>query len=473
MYLAALPTFLPHVTLRRGSLICVLGSLALSLAATSQSLNQPSSGTQEWRQFRGPGARGIAADSGLPITWSPTENVVWTATVPGMGWSSPIVTGDLIVVTSVVSSVPGERPVSGLYHGGERPVPTDRHRWVVFAYDVETGELSWETELHAGVPEMSRHLKNSYASETPVTDGQRIYVYFGNVGLFALDIEGHVLWERSWPMVRTRFGWGMAASPALHEGRLYIVNDNDDQSFVTAVDAVTGEDFWTVLRDEGTNWATPFIWENEQRIELVTSGTDRVRSYDLDGELLWQLGGMSSITIPTPFTEFGLLYLASGYVGDEHRPVFAIRPGAAGDISVVAGETSNDHVAWSLAQGSPYNPTPLVYGDQYYTLYDRGFMTAHDARTGEEIYDKQRISAATAYTASPWAYSDRIFTASEDGDTYVLQAGEEFEVLGVNSLDEMIMATPAIARGSLFLRTASRLYRIAEEEASAPNASAP
>ncbi|HJO04857.1 MAG TPA: PQQ-binding-like beta-propeller repeat protein [Acidobacteriota bacterium] len=440
----------------------LLGALALGVAATPQAPDGPPSGSQDWRQFRGPGGRGIAVDPVLPTTWSATDNIVWSATVPGMGWSSPIVTGDLIVVTSVVSSVAGEEPVPGLYFGGERPAPTDPHRWVVYAHDVGTGELRWETELHAGIPDMPRHLKNSYASETPVTDGKWIYVYFGNVGLFALDMDGEVLWERRWPRVQTRNGWGTAASPALHKGRLYIVNDNDDQSFMTAVDAVTGEDFWTVLRDEGTNWATPFIWENEQRTEVVTSGTDRVRSYDLDGKLLWGLGGMSSITIPTPFTEFGLLYLASGYVGDEHRPVYAIRPGASGDIPVVAGETSNDHVAWSLAQGSPYNPTPLVYGDQYYTLYDRGFMTAHDARTGEEIYDKRRISAATAYTTSPWAYNDRIFVASEDGDTYVLRAGEEFEVLGVNSLDEMIMATPAMARGSLFLRTASRLYRIAE-----------
>ncbi len=439
--------------------------LALGLAVTSQALSglpsQPSDG-QEWRQFRGPGGRGIADDSALPTNWSTTDNVVWNAPVPGMGWSSPIVTGELIVVTSVISSAPGEEPTPGLYFGGERPTPTDPHRWVVYAYDVETGKLRWETELHRGVPDTPRHLKNSYASETPVTDGKRIYVYFGNIGLFALDLEGSVVWERRWPMVQTRNGWGTAASPALHEGRLYIVNDNDDQSFIASVDAVTGEDFWTVLRDEGTNWATPFIWENEVRTEVVTSGTDRVRSYDLDGKPLWELGGMSSITIPTPFTEFGLLYLASGYVGDEHRPVFAIRPGAGGDISILKGETSNDHVAWSLPQGSPYNPSPLVYGDQYYTLYDRGFMTAHDARTGEEIYDKRRISAATAYTASPWAYKDRIFAASEDGDTYVIRAGAEFEVLGINSLDEMIMATPALARGSLFLRTASRLYRITE-----------
>jgi len=439
-----------------------VGALALGLAATPLVPTGPSLAAQEWRQFRGSGGRGIAADPMLPTAWGTTENVVWAAPVPGMGWSSPIVTGDLIVVTSVVSSEPAEEPVPGLYFGGERPAPTDRHRWVVFAYDVDTGELRWETELHTGAPDTARHLKNSYASETPVTDGERIYAYFGNVGLFALDMQGEVLWERRWPMVETRNGWGTAASPALHEGRLYIVNDNDDQSFIAAVDAVTGEDFWTVLRDEGTNWATPFIWENEQRTEVITSGTDRVRSYDLEGELLWELGGMSSITIPTPFTEFGLLYLASGYVGDEHRPVFAVRPGAVGDISIVAGEASNDYVAWSLAQGSPYNPTPLVYGDQYYTLYDRGFMTAHDALTGEEVYDKRRISAATAYTASPWAYNDRIFAASEDGDTYVIRAGAEFEVLQVNSLDEMIMATPAMARGSLFVRTASRLYRIAE-----------
>jgi hypothetical protein len=188
-----------------------------------------------------------------------------------------------------------------------------------------------------------------------------------------------------------------------------------------------------------------------------------VRSYDLDGKLLWEFGGMSSISIPTPFSSHGLLYITSGYVGDQVRPVYAVKPGAHGDLTLAAGETSNSGIAWYLPQAGPYNPSPLVYGDYYYTLLDRGFLTAHEASTGKEVYGKQRLDpAAGAFTASPWAANGKLFLLSEDGDTFVVQAGAEYKLIGKNSLDEMCMATPAIARGSIVIRTASNLYRIAK-----------
>ena len=223
-----------------------------------------------------------------------------------------------------------------------------------------------------------------------------------------------------------------------------------------------GREIWRVKRDEKSNWATPFVWQHDGRAEIVTPGTTKVRSYDLDGKALWELGGMSSITIPTPFARHGLLYVTSGYVGDQVRPVFAIKPGARGDISLKAGETSSAFVAWFYPQAGPYNPSPLVYGDIYYTLFDRGFFTAHDARSGAVVYPRVRLDeAAAAFTASPWAYDGKVFALSEDGDTFVIQAGKEYKLLGKNSLDEMCMATPAIGRGSLFIRGASNLYRIA------------
>ena len=206
------------------------------------------------------------------------------------------------------------------------------------------------------------------------------------------------------------------------------------------------------------------MWENEQRSEVITAGTDRVRAYGLDGELLWEFGGMSSIAIPQPFTAHGLLYVSSGYVGDQKRPVFAIRPGASGDISLADGASSNEWIVWFLPQAGAYNPTPLVYGNYFYTLLDRGFFTMHDAKTGDEIYGKQRIErGAAAFTASPWAYNGKIFVLSEDGDTYVIDSGKEFEVVAKNSLDEMCMSTPAIADGGLYIRTRSKLYRISNQ----------
>ena len=438
---------------------------AAGIAASTAAAARVSPGVQavqNWTQFRGPGAMGVAEDPSLPDTWSTTENVAWRTDVPGRGWSSPIVVGDLVVVTSVISSVEEEEARKGLYFGGERPTPTVPHRWVVLAVDWSSGEIRWQREVHGGVPGTGRHLKNSLASETPVSDGERIYAYFGNVGVFCLDLDGNLLWSKMFEPAQTRYGWGTASSPVLHEGRLYIVNDNDEQSFLVALEAASGDEIWRVNRDEGSNWATPFIWENAERTEIVTPGTGKVRSYDLGGNLLWELSGMSSITVPTPFSKFGLLYLASGYIGDQRRPVYAVRPGASGDITLEEGTTSNEHIAWFLPQGGPYNPSPIVYGDYYYTLLDRGFFTCHDARTGQEVYRRQRITRGTGFTVSPWAYNGKIFVLSEDGDTFVIRAGPEFEILGINSLDEFSMATPAIVRGSLFLRTATKLYRIAE-----------
>jgi len=427
---------------------------------------QVSEADDRWPQFRGPGARGISDESGLPTLWSTTENVTWVTDVPGLGWSSPIVWGDSVYLTTVVSADRVEEPLGGLYRGRETWRPSQaEHRWLVYAIDVETGAVEWEREVHRGAPGHGHHLKNTLASETPVTDGESVYVAFGNVGVFCLDTNGALRWSYELDASDTRLGWGTAASPVLFGDRLFLVDDNDEQSYLLALSTESGRELWRADRDEGTNWSTPYIWENELRTEIVTTGTDKVRSYDLAGNLLWELTGMSSITIPTPFAEFGLLYLSSGYLGDQHRPVFAIRPGASGDISLRGSETRNDFIVWSQPQAAPYNPSPIVYDDYYYTLLDRGYFTCHDAQTGEEVYARQRIQVGAAFTSSPWAYDGKIFALSEDGDTYVIRAGPTFEVTGRNSLNEFTMATPAIAHGSLFIRTRSKLYRITEDVA--------
>ena len=417
---------------------------------------------ENWPQFRGPSSSGVSSGADLPEAWSATENVGWRTEIPGRGWSSPVVWGDKIFVTSAIKEAGEPEPVKkGLYFGGNRPAPKEPHRWMTYCVDWDSGKIVWEKLADRGAPEHGHHLKNSFASETPVTDGQRVYAYFGNVGLFCCDTDGNDLWSRRWGSFPTRFGWGTAASPVVHQDRIYLVNDNDAESFLVALDKRTGEQIWRVERDEKSNWATPFIWENEKRTEIVTPGTGKVRSYSLDGELLWELGGMSSITIPTPFAGSGLLYVTSGYVMDRRKPVFAIRPGASGDVSLEADQTGNEYVAWCQKTAGPYNPSPIVYGDYLYVLYDRGFLACYDAKTGEEVYGKRRIGAG-AFTSSPWAYEGKLFCLSEDGDTFVIRAGPEFEVLRKNSLGELCMATPAIVRRSLIIRTESALLRIDE-----------
>jgi outer membrane protein assembly factor BamB len=428
---------------------------------------------QNWPQFRGPRAGVAADDPRLPDRWTTTENVAWRIDVPGRSWSSPVVWNDHVFVVTAINaknSHPSLNPVitylarslGGTMSGADINKTTDEHRWVVHDIDFDTGRIRWEREIRAAVPLQPVHQKNSFASETPVTDGERVYVYLGYIGLFAFDLNGTPVWSKPLDAPKMRSGWGTASSPVLHDGRIYVVSDNDDRSFVAAFDARTGNQIWRTEREgEGSNWSTPFVWQNDRRTELVTTGTRKVRSYDTDGRLLWELAGMTSIHAVTPVAGQGLLFVSSGYFPDNPRPTYAIRPGATGDISLKAGESSNAFIAWSNPTLASAYPSPLVFGEQYYTLMDRGFLTSNDPKTGKEIYGRQRIASDSGtFTASPWAYNGKIFAISEDGETFVMQAGPEFKLLGRNALDEMTLATPAVARGSLFIRTASKLYRI-------------
>ncbi|HOZ48297.1 MAG TPA: PQQ-binding-like beta-propeller repeat protein [Candidatus Hydrogenedentes bacterium] len=437
---------------------------ALSASATTEAV-------ANWPQFRGPGALGVAEAEGLPDRWSSTENIAWKTNIPGRGWSSPVVWGDRVFLTTAVSLGETEELKKGLYFGGNRQdAPESVYQRKVFCLDLDSGRVRWEQQVHEGPPATPIHAKNSYASETPATDGERIYALFGNLGLYCLDMDGAVLWVKEFAPNKMRFGWGTASSPVVRDGRVYLVNDNDEDSYLLALDAKTGDEVWRVSRDEKSNWSTPYLWENERRVEIVTAGTDLVCSYGLDGAPLWWLKGMSAITIATPYASDGLLYVSSGYVGDKRRPLYAIRPGAAGDISLASGETSNEWIAWSVPQAAPYNPSTLVYDGRLYVLYDAGFLACFGAQDGTVRYDRQRIPDGRAFTASPWAYDGKVFCLDEDGVTFVFRAGDAFELMHTNPLakDDMGMASPAIVGDRLLIRTSARLYCVRAMAAPGP-----
>ena len=280
--------------------------------------------TDNWPQFRGPNAGVAADDPALPDTWSETENVVWKTPIPGMGWSSPVVWGDHVFLTSAISAGKEAAPVKGLYDPGDEHGKTKAaadHRWVVYDIDFNTGKIRWTRELQVGTPPVLRHLKNSFASETPVTDGERVYVYFGSIGLLAaLDMNGKTVWTKELGAYNGPQEFAPAASPILHNDRVYVVSDNTTESFLAAFDRKTGREIWRVQREEVENWATPAIWENDLRTEIVTNGRRKVRSYDLDGKLLWEFAGMTVNVVPTPFSKHGLLYLSSGLPGGRSAP---------------------------------------------------------------------------------------------------------------------------------------------------------
>lgn len=430
---------------------------------TAACLSLPVTGlAADWPQFRGPGARGVAEGATFPDRWSTTENVAWKVEIPGRGWSSPIVAKGKVFLTTAVSRGETEEPRKGLYLGGERPPSAVPHEWWVYCLDLGSGKVRWQEKVHEGAPPGPVHLKNTYASETPVASDSAVYCLFGGVGVFAFSHEGKRLWSKRVEPRRMRGGWGTAASPALYRDRLYLVNDNEEQSYLQALDTRTGREVWRVARDEKSNWATPFVWENSRRTEIVTAGTGRVRSYALDGKELWSLKGMSGITIATPYADGDLLYVTSGFIASPLRPIYAIRPGASGDISLPQGLTASEFIAWCNWSAAPYNPSTLLYRGRLVVLLDRGALSVYDAATGKPLFERRRIPEGRAFTASPWAAAGKIYCLDEDGATFVFRADDNMELLHVNRLaaDDMGMATPAIAGDRLLIRTSKRLYCI-------------
>ncbi len=414
--------------------------------------------TQNWPQYRGAQSDGLGEGATLPETWSQTENVVWKTRDPGWGWSSPIVWGKRVFVTSAVGEKELPTPHVGGYPGGHLR-QDDVHRWMLYGLDFDSGKIVWEFQAHQGIPPMERHPRNSYASETPVTDGERVYAYFANIGLFCCDFDGRKLLERRYEAYPMRDGWNTGTSPVLHGDRIFIQNDNEKDSWLEALDKRTGQVLWRVARDERSTWSTPYVWETGARTELVTIGSNKIRSYDLsDGKVLWELRGTAGLVSQIPVAKDGLLYVGAGY---HYGPLYAIRPGASGDITLRDEENSNEWIVWHQRRGSSIHPGYLISGGRLSVLYDSGLFATYDAKTGADIIPRQRLNTGFGrFYASPWAYHGRMFLLNENGDTWVIEDGAKFKMLHKNSLGDVAWATPAIARGSLFIRTYQHLFRL-------------
>ncbi|HJS73273.1 MAG TPA: PQQ-binding-like beta-propeller repeat protein [Vicinamibacteria bacterium] len=413
---------------------------------------------ENWPSFRGPNAAGIADGLSLATRWDGvrSENVEWKTKLEGLGHSSPIVWGDRIFVTSAVSGDPDSIFVHGLDGRIDRRSDRSEHRFVVYSLRASTGEVLWEREASRAIPKIQRHPKNSYASPTPVTDGKHVIAYFGSEGLYAFDFDGNLLWKRDLGTIDAgasyddTYDWGVGSSPALYRGMVFVIADSQAGSFLAAFDAATGEPVWRVERQVISSFSTPLIHEGEKRVELVTNGAEVMHGYDpLTGRELWHLAGSSKNTTPTPIAARGLFFITSGY---RMNPIFAVRPGGTGDI------TETDFVAWKSSRDGSYMTTPIVYGDLLYTCQNNGVLAAYRAESGVRVY-QERI-ATGAFSASPIASDGRLYFTSEDGDVYVVAAGEEFELLATNPMGEVLMATPAAAPGRLFIRGQHHLFSI-------------
>jgi outer membrane protein assembly factor BamB len=467
--------------LHRYSIHLVSSAIALSLGAAWAA--KPA-----WPMFRGPDANPIAQKGRLPEEWSKTQNVEWAAEIPGRGWSSPIVCGRRVFLTTVATEGKSKPPQIGTEYSNEyvaemmkqglserevlervtaRDIELPKEvmlHYYLYSLDIRTGEVLWKREFHSGQPPEGRHRKNSFASETPVTDGKLVYVYAANLGLYAYDMKGGQVWHTPLDAYPIYLDFGTGGSPALWGDMLLIVNDNEKQQFIAAFRTDTGKLVWRTNRDlapkgdgppRRSGWVTPFVWKNPQRTEVVTVGPGVAVSYDAGGKELWRLSGMSGTPIPSPFAYEGLLYVNGG----RGAPLFAIRPGATGDLMPGKDGKQGDFVAWSEPRGGTYLPTEVAYDGALYVLSETGILSRFDAKTGKLAY-RSRIDAGGAFTSSPWAYNGKVFCLSEEGKTVVIAAGEKFELLHVNLLDEMAQATPAIVGDRLLLRTESRLYSI-------------
>jgi outer membrane protein assembly factor BamB len=430
-------------------------------------LPEPASAEGSWPSFRGPDAAGIADGQKLPDAWQAKtgENILWRTPIPGLAHSSPVVWGDRIFVTTAVSSRGNATFKPGLYGDGDASDDRSPHNWMVYAIDKRTGRIAWERTAASGEPRNKRHIKSTYASASPATDGRIVVAWFGSQGVFAYDVTGQPLWQVDLGRVDMgaydipSYEWGPASSPIIWDDLVILQVDTQADSFLIALDAATGKTVWKTDRDELPSWGTPTVIATPSGNELVTNASNYIRGYDpRTGRELWKLGGSSKITAPTPFGAGGFIVVASGR-GPE-RPIFVIRPGSRGDLTLQKDQSSNPSIAWSKTGRGSYMPTPLAYQGILYVLANNGVFDAYDLKTGEEIYRQRLEPVGSGFSASPVAADGRLYLSSEDGDIIVVAAGREFKKLAVNPVGELLMSTPALSEGVMYVRGVSSLFAI-------------
>jgi len=413
-----------------------------------------------WAGWRGPGGQGVTAATGLPSEWGDGKNVAWKTAIPGRGHSSPVVWGDTIFLTTAIEGevVPGAKAVDHMDEGKPFVHPdavgADRkHKLEVLAVDAKTGKVLWERVAYEGTPYDSVHRKASFASLTPVTDGEQVYAFFGSEGLYAYDFKGNLKWKASVGGIGT-LGVGYGSSPVLHRGLVILLCDEDggEKSFIAAYDAKTGKEAWRVPRKIQVSWATPVVARAGGRDELITAGNEWLIAYDpMTGKELWRAKGLESNAVPTPVVGKDIVVVTSGYPS---KKAVAIKPGGTGDI------TGSDRVLWTYDKGTAYVPSPILYGEYVYLVTDKGLMTCLDAKTGAVKYEGGRVPVPATFMASPVAFDGKILLPSQDGDTFVIKAGPAHEVLRTNSLGEPISASPAMANGRVYIRGERHLFAI-------------
>lgn len=440
--------------------ISVLSLLILFFSTTTYA--------QNWPSFRGPNASGVAEGSNPPTTWDvdKAENVIWKTPVPGLSHASPVVWGNHIFVITAISDdsdagfIAKDRGI-GLANDNAK------HTWMIFALDKRDGRVLWSNKAYEGVPRAKRHVKATQANSTPVTDGRYVVALFGSEGLACYDTKGKLQWKQDLGVLNPGLwddknsSWGHSSSPIIYRDLVIVQADGHAQSFIAAYNLKDGKQAWRVERNEITSWSTPTLYQSKDRVDLIVNGGRYIRGYDpLTGKELWRFADNDTqVKMQAPLIANGLIYITGGY--PPGRAMYAFRPGAVGDISLKSGEDKNAFLAWASSKGSPYTPTPLIYGDLLYVLADNGVLSAYVAQTAELVY-QQRLPSS--FTASPVAADGRLYLASEDGDVFVVKAGRQYELLAKNTMGQPLMASPALSQGMLIIRGEKAIYALGDRK---------
>ncbi|MFQ5788975.1 MAG: PQQ-binding-like beta-propeller repeat protein [Acidobacteriota bacterium] len=475
-----LPPSLPRTILRRelGDLggLPVTKKLArtacfLCISTLAFGAEPPKEAERYWPQWRGPHATGVSPHGSPPVEWNEEKNVQWKVRIPGRGKSTPVIWGDRLYLTTAIptdksvspDSVAQPRGHGGFHHPAVSPA-TRYYQFVILAIDRATGKTVWQRTVREDLPHEGTHEYGTFASMSAITDGERVYAFFGSRGLYCFDTEGKLLWEKDLGDMIIRLGFGEGASPVLHEDKIVVSWDHEGESFILALNRETGEELWRTERNEITSWATPLVVEHDGGAQVVTSATRRVRSYDLaTGKLIWESAGMTLNTIPSPVAADGMVYVTSGFRGNA---LLAIRLSAArGDI------TDSDAIVWKHDRDTPYVPSPLLYEDTlYFIKRNSNVLSALDAKTGQQ-YFRRRLEGLNNVFASPVGADGRVYVTSREGTTAVIKSGHQPEVLATNTLDDGFDASMAIADSEIYLRGGQYLYRISEEVSPSPRSS--
>ncbi len=411
----------------------------------------------QWPKWRGPAETGVASGP-APTEWTDSKNVAWKAQIPGRGHSSPVIWGDLIFLTTAVPTVPlaaqGDAPGSG-GGGGRGPgggyASGVEHKFLALAINRKTGKTVWEKTLLTATPHEGYHFRyGSFASNSPVTDGNLVYTFFGSRGLYALDMKGNLVWQKTFGKLRMRLAFGEGTPTVLDGDRLLLNFDQEDSSYLLVLDKKTGKEIWKVERDEPSSWSPPAVTTVAGRKQIIVAATNKVRAYDYEtGKLIWQCGGLGTNVIPAPIFHNNSVIVMSGH-RDPNR--MAIKLGRDGDL------TGTDAVLWQNTKGNSYTPSPVLHDGRLFFVTDNGILSAIDASSGAQLY-QERLPGTYSLKSSLVAANGNLYISTEQGDILVVKMGDKFEVVSVNKMgDEFFIATPAIADGEIYIRGRNTLY---------------